>query len=118
MDIKCATCKELWEHFYLLNDLPWEVWDGEEGSKSEDLVKKFLNSNKGSIPKEMRSALKNERWVFGRTIVCILECCCCEDNGLYEKDEDISLRKELFLTTEELLGNDIDGIISHISSIF
>lgn len=127
MDIKCATCQEPWDHYHMLHDEAWEVWDGQEDSSSHLLIKKFLSSGMNSIPDMLREDLKVKGWAFGQTIVCILECPCCASNGAEPdrasdvedpKDpEDVALRKELRLEAEELLGGDLDGLISTLTTI-
>jgi len=118
MDIKCATCQEPWEHHHLLRELPWEIWDGDEGSEYYEMIKAFLESDKTEIPDEMRAALEDEGWKFGRTIVCVLECACCASNaGEGEPKDAVKIRKDLRTEAEELLGSDLDGIISALSSI-
>ena len=97
----------------MLHDAAWEVWDGGEDSSSHLLIKKFLAGPKTSIPKMLRDDLANEGWKFGRTVVCILECPCCETAA----EGDVELRKNLRLELEELLGDDLDGIISQMTSV-
>ena len=118
MDVKCATCQEPWDSHHMLYDLPWDIWDGEDGSDSHKTVLDFKAGPKTSIPKEMRSELEDEGWEFGRTIVCVLKCCCCGDNlGSEPPDEDVDLRKTLRLEAEEMLGDDLDGLISTLRSV-
>ena len=118
MDMKCATCQEPWEHQWLLLELPFDIWDGEEGSKSHKVVRRFELGAKVKIPDELREGLSDNGWKFGRTIVAVLECCCCAGKvGEGESDEDVTRRKELRLEAEELLGEDLDGLISTLSSI-
>ena len=117
MDIKCATCQEPWDTHHMLEDEVWEVWDGEEDSSSHLLIKKFLEGPKTSIPAMLREDLKDKGWVFGRTVVCILECACCGSNaGDAEDTELVKMRKELRILAEELMGNDLGGIISSMAS--
>lgn len=115
MDIKCATCQEPWEHYHLLHDLPWDAWDGEDDSPSHLAIKRFKESEKTSIPPLLRTLLEEEGWKFGRTIVCVLECGCCGYGG--RNDKQIEIRKGIRLEAEELLGSDLDGLISTLSSI-
>ncbi len=123
MDVYCATCQEPWDHHHMLHDIAWDVWDGSEDSSSHLLVRKFLEGPKASIPKLLREDLKESYgWVFGRTVVCILRCACCEaqeGDPDFEADdpEIIEERKQLRLQYEELLGDDLDGIISQMTSI-
>jgi len=118
MDMTCATCQEPWDHHHLLHDLPWDIWDGEDGSDSHKTVLDFKSGPKTSIPKEMRSGLEDEGWEFGRTIVAVLKCCCCGDNlGCEPADEDAGIRRELRLEAEQILGDDLDGLISTLSSV-
>jgi len=127
MDITCATCQEPWEHHHMLQDEVWETWDGVDDSSSHLLIKKFLEGPKTSIPPMLRDDLKARGWVFGRTIVCILECCACasnaaetdrlSDDGPVEDPEDVATRKSLRLEAEELMGDDLDGLISTLRSI-
>ncbi len=82
------------------------------------MIKAFLESDKTEIPDEMRAALEDEGWKFGRTIVCVLECACCASNaGEGEPTELVNVRKELRTEAEWLLGKDLDGLISTLSSI-
>ncbi len=115
MDVTCATCQEPWEHHHMLYDAAWETWDGEEGSSSYLLIEKFLASPRTSIPKMLRDDFTNDGWEFGRTVVCILKCPCCSAAG--EATGDVDLRKRLRLELEELLGDDLDGIISQMTSV-
>lgn len=118
MDVTCATCQEPWEAYYLLNDVVWDAWDGEENSSSHLLIKKFLSGPKTSMHPMLREDLKEHGWVFGRTIVCVLECTCCASNASDgELPEDVEARKNLRLEAEELLGNDLDGLISTLKSV-
>jgi hypothetical protein len=95
-----------------------EIWDGEEGSETYKLAEDFKNSDKSSIPPMMRILLEEEGWVFGRTIVCVLECCCCASNaGEGEPQEEVDLRKDLRREAESMLGSDLDGLISTLSGI-
>lgn len=119
MDMKCATCQEPWEHHHLLQDLPFEIWDGEEGSDSHKVVLGFRAGDKCQIPPQMREGLAEEGWEFGRTIVAVLKCCCCGDNlgsDIPDKDE-VETRRTLRLEAEEVLGDDLDGLISTLSSV-
>jgi len=117
MDIKCAKCQEPWDHHHLLADLPQEMWDGVEGSYSMRVVDKFKESPKTSIPKPMREALGEEGWKFGKTIVCILECCCCSEYATLDSQELIGTRQDLRLEAEATLGDDLDGLISTLTSV-
>lgn len=118
MDVSCATCQEPWDHHHMLHDEPWETWDGIENSSSYLLAKKFEAGPKTSIPKLLREDLKARGWVFGTTVVCILECPCCAANaGEGEDKELVGLRKELRLEAESLMGDDLDGTISTLSGI-
>lgn len=118
MDIYCATCQEPWEAYYLLNDVVWEIWDGEDNSSTHLLIEKFLKSPKTSIPQMLREDLAAEGWVFGRTIVCVLSCGCCSSNAAEGKDpEKVSARKAIRLEAEDMLGDDLDGLISALSGI-
>jgi len=118
MDMKCATCQEPWEHHHLLHELPGEIWDGEDGSESEKVIEKFKSSDKTDIPKELRAGLEEQGWKFGRTIVCVLECCCCASNvGDAEPEEDVQLRIDLRMEAEAMLGRDLDGLISTLQTI-
>lgn len=133
MDVYCATCNEPWEHYHLLNDLVWDAWDGVDDSSSHLLIKKFLRGPKTSIPEMLRKDLEGQGWKFGRTIVCVLECCCCASNACEpdrlsdeEPAEDhegflnmpnVKLRKELRLEAEQLMGDDLDGLISTLTTI-
>ena len=115
MDIKCATCQEPWEDYHMIHDEPWEVWDGVEGSSSHLLVKKFLESDRSTIPKMLRDDLAEKGWKFGRSIVTILRCPCCGDAG--DVGGDVELRKGLRLAAEDLMGDDVDGLISTLEDI-
>lgn len=127
MDMKCATCLEPWDHYHMLNDEVWEAWDGIEDSSSHLLVKKFLRGPKTSIPKMLREDLKLRGWTFGRTIVCILECSCCASNAAEpdrlsdeepaEHPELVQTRMQLRLVAEDLMGDDLDGIISTLETV-
>ena len=127
MDVYCATCQEPWDHHHMLQDEPWEIWDGVDDSSSHLLIKKFLDGSKTSIPEMMREDLAEKGWIFGRTIVCILACSCCASNAC-EPDrlsdaeppddaKNVALRKKLRLEAEELMGDDLDGLISTLTSI-
>lgn len=115
MDIKCATCQEPWDHYHMLQDEPWEAWDGVDNSSSHLLVKKFLESDRSSIPKMLRGLLEARGWKFGRSIVTILRCPACGSEG--EEDAGVVARKELRLVAEELLGDDVDGLISTLEDV-
>ena len=127
MDVTCATCQEPWDHHHLLQDMVWDVWDGVDDSSSHLLIKKFLEGPKTSIPPMLRADLKERGWVFGKTVVCILECCCCasnaaepdrlDDEGDPEELDAVMTRKQLRLEAEALLGDDLDGLISTMTSI-
>ena len=118
MDVFCATCQEPWDHHHLLHDLPDEVWDGDDDSSSDLLRKKFAASTKTTIPPMLREDLKEHGWVFGRTIVCILECGCCASNaGEGEDKEKVQERKDLRLEAEALMGDDLDGLISTLTTV-
>ena len=118
MDMKCATCQEPWEHHHLLQDLPFEIWDGVGDSDTHKIILDFKASSKNKIPEEMREGLAEEGWEFGRTIVCVLKCCCCGDNlGSSPVDDEAETRRELRLEAEQLLGDDLDGLISTLSSV-
>lgn len=116
MDVYCATCLEPWDHHHMLHDMVWDVWDGEEDSSSHLMVKKFLNSDRTKIAKSLREALQEEGWVFGKAVVTIMECPCC-NGGFDDSDEAIKERKGLRLQCEELLGNDLDGLISQLNTV-
>lgn len=116
MDVYCATCQEPWEHYHMLHDEPWEAWDGIEGSPSHRLIKKFKNGPKNEIPKWLRDELAEKGWKFGRSIVTILECPCCGPNAA-ENDDAAQARKELRIEAEALLGDDLDGLISTLTSV-
>lgn len=116
MDVKCATCQEPWEAYHLLHELPSEIWDG-DNTPTDLLIKKFKQSSKSSIPEQMREDLADQGWKFGKTIVCVLECCCCSDYDELDDQDLIEIRKQLRLEAEELLGDDLDGLISTLSGI-
>ena len=118
MDMKCATCQEPWEHHHLLQDLPLEIWDGVDGSETHKIVLDFKASTRNEIPEEMREGLAEEGWEFGRTIVSVLKCCCCGDNlGSNPVDDEVETRRALRLEAEQILGDDLDGLISALSSV-
>lgn len=118
MDVYCATCQEPWEAYYLLSDVVWDIWDGEEESSSHLLIKKFLKGPKTSIPPMLREDLAAEGWTFGRTIVCVMTCGCCSSNAAEGEDpEKVKARKDLRLEAEAMLGDDLDGLISTLSGI-
>lgn len=127
MDVTCATCQEPWDHHHLLQDMVWDVWDGVDDSSSHLLIKKFLKGPKTGIPPMLRDDLKEHGWEFGRTVVCVLACSCCASNAA-EPDrlddteppidaDDVATRKRLRLEAEELLGDDLDGIISTLTTV-
>lgn len=117
MDIKCATCTEPWDHHHLLQDLAGETWDGVEDSSSHLLIRKFAESDKTSIPKLLREDLELEGWKFGKTIVCILECNACSHYTEKDDKDLITIRKDLRLEAEQMLGDDLDGLISTLQNI-
>lgn len=118
MDVTCATCQEPWDHHHMLFDEVWECWDGIDDSSSHLLIKKWLKGPKTSIPPMLREDLEDRGWKFGKTIVCILECTCCASNvGDAEDPELVKVRKQLRLEAEELLGDDLDGLISTLTSV-
>jgi len=118
MDIKCATCQEPWDHHHLLHDLVWDIWDGTDDSSSHLLIKKFLESDKTSMPKMLRDDLAEHGWKFGKSIVCVLECGCCASNaGDGEDKDEVATRKHLRLEAESLLGRDLDGLISTLNTV-
>ena len=113
MDIKCAGCNEPWEHYHVRYDMIYDIWDGSDGSETHRMVKKFLENP--TLDDETRSMLEYAGWRFGRTVFAIHECPCCKDNGI-DKD-DLKENIELMNVAEDLLGDDIDGLISTISAI-
>jgi len=118
MDIKCATCQEPWDHHHLLHDMPQEIWDGVEDSSSQMLIDHFEKSDKTKIPPLLRQDLEDLGWKFGRTVICVLECGCCASNaGEGEDPEEVAVRKNLRLELEEMLGDDLDGIISEMETV-
>jgi hypothetical protein len=96
----------------MLHDEPWETWDGEDNSSSHLIVKKFIDSDKTSIPKFLREDLGERGWKFGHTIVCVLECCCCSGDRPGAED-----RKKFWLEAESLMAGDLDATISTLSSM-
>lgn len=114
MDIYCATCQEPWESFHMLSDAVWDIWDGWDDSSSHLLVKRFLADPKKGLGPMLREDMADKGWVFGKTVICILECPCC--HGQTDEDpEGVKARKEAMLEVEELMAGDLDGIISSLS---
>ena len=118
MDITCATCKEPWDNHHMREDAIWEVWDGCEESESYKLCKAFLADAGRSLTPPVRSALKEDGWMLGGTIYCILECPCCKPNeahnGALDK-EKVEDRKAAYLVLEEGLAGDDDGFIATLN---
>ena len=96
MDVYCATCKEPWEVAHMLQEAPFDAWDGMEGSVSHVLIHRFLSGKTKDrrLPSELRDMLKEHGWVFAdRHPVAILECSACggchaEGNGEIQKRKD------------------------------
>ncbi len=99
-------------------DAIWEVWDGCGESESYTLCKKFLADPGRSLSPPVRAALKDDGWMFGNTVYCILECPCCAPNeahnGEFDKDK-VEARKEAYLVIEEGLAGDDDGLIATLN---
>src|SRR5690606_35897844 len=113
MDVYCATCQEPWEDFFMLHEAVWDAWDGIDNSSSHLLIQRFLSGSKTSLSSMLRDDLKEKGWVFGKTVISILECPCCASNaGEDEGNELVKRRKAIRLEVEALLGDDLDGLIS------
>lgn len=117
MDVTCATCQEPWDHHHMLHDEPYEIWDGIEDSSSGLLLKKWKASSKTKIPAMMREDLEERGWKFGRCIVTILRCPCCDQYDELDDEETIATRKQLRIEAEQLLGDDLDGLISTLGTV-
>lgn len=117
MDIYCATCQEPWDHYHMLHDEPQEIWDGSDGSSSALLLEKWRESDKTTIPDLMRQDLALRGWKFGTCIVTILACPCCSEYETLDDADTIAVRKSLRLEAESLLGGDLDGLISTLTSV-
>lgn len=118
MDIKCATCKEPWDHYHLLED---EVHETEAGI--ELINHKIRNENSlfpelwtGEVWEKKLTPFWREQfaangWKFGSNVCVVFRCPCCKDNKA-EPDEQV---EEDYKTLDCLLEGDLDGLIVEMS---
>lgn len=91
-DVYCASCGEPWYTDHLRHELPYEVgdWTGWNGQVPLDLI---------------REKLEKLGWKFGSSAVVVLECPCCEANGILP---DADTRKGLYSMIGQVLEGDED----------
>lgn len=102
MDVHCCSCGEPWDSNYLMHELPYELG-------TEDWVKTFWYTDgefKG-LSNLTRQAAKEQGWKFGSSIFSILECACCPENPILNKEK--SKKAE---AVAELFPNDLDAQLS------
>ena len=96
MDVKCLSCGEPWDQYYLRHEVVYEVCDDPEPEPELELD-------------AYREALASEGWIFGSTILVVKQCPCCPDDASLDTE-----RAEAYEIVADLLGNDLDGYASTI----
>lgn len=102
MDVYCTTCGEPWDHNHLWQDAVHET------NLDEQEIKVWSRLPlKERLTPHYRSAFQGAGYEFGRTLAHVVRCPGCLPGA---KPEPGKLSAKLDL--EDLLGDDIDGIVS------
>ena len=105
MDIHCNRCREPWDSYHLVHEAVWDAVD--------DLGEEACQNFGGKLTPRIKAALKDHGWEFGMTVCNVKRCPCCPDDAEIDAD-----RAAMANAVEEIMGDDLDGIISTMDDLF
>lgn len=100
MDVHCSGCREPWDVYHLQQDAIFET----------DLTEAEAEAWAGlplaqKLNERYREKLKTAGWEFGRSLINIVRCPCCQP-GMEPHPETAAIKDAL----EDVLGDDEDGL--------
>ena len=105
MDVTCAKCQEPWDNHHLRYDEIWETNLTEEVKKNWD----------GKLTPEIKQAFERNGWRFvGGSIYAIAQCPVCKDQPT---TSDGQHRVDIRAALAEVLGDDVDGLITELNDL-
>jgi len=106
MDTYCTKCGGPWELNYIMHEVIFET------DLCEEDMELWTNlSPAAKLAPRYKEALKKEGWSFGGQISHITECPACKGKPA---DEFSTKRSEYIGALHDVLGDDIDGIVSEM----